>query len=268
VSAHCWVRQSGFCQSNTVIVTGDEGVVVVDPGVTGAEITALVDELKVLGLTPTMGFSTHPHWDHMLWSSDLGEGPRWATPRAVDHARAHLEDARTKADRLAPGNDPVLIGQLTALPIGAGTLEWAGPVVEVLEHDGHAPGHAALYLPGDGVLIAGDMLSDVEVPLLDLKSGAPDPLSDYELGLTRLEHVQGRGCRVVIPGHGAVATGEDVATRFVQDRSYLHALRRPDPVRDPRLDPDATYGADWLIPEHHAQHAWCQHDGRPRQTST
>jgi hydroxyacylglutathione hydrolase len=257
VSAHCWVRQSDFCQSSTVVVTGGEDVLVVDPGVTGVELTLLAHELKALGLTPTIGFSTHPHWDHMLWVRDLGDGPRWATPRAVEHAQAHLEDARAKAGRLAPGNEAGLIGQLTALPVGAETLQWSGPRLEVLEHDGHAPGHAALYLPDDGVLVAGDMLSDVEVPLLDLKSGAPDPLSDYERGLSRLEHVLEGGCRVVVPGHGAVATGEDVATRFSQDRSYLDALPRPDPVLDARLDPDATYGPDWLIPEHVAQRAWC-----------
>ncbi len=257
VSAHCWVRQSDFCQSSTVVVTGGEDVLVVDPGVTGVELTLLAHELKALGLTPTIGFSTHPHWDHMLWVRDLGDGPRWATPRAVEHAQAHLEDARAKAARLAPGNEAGLIGQLTALPVGAGTLQWSGPLLEILEHDGHAPGHAALYLPDDGVLVAGDMLSDVEVPLLDLKSGAPDPLRDYERGLSRLEHVLEGGCRVVIPGHGAVATGEDVATRFSQDRSYLDALPRPDPVLDARLDPDATYGPDWLIPEHVAQRAWC-----------
>jgi glyoxylase-like metal-dependent hydrolase (beta-lactamase superfamily II) len=260
VSAHCWVRQSEFCQSNSVIVTGDEGVLAVDPGVTGAELTMLSQELRALGLNPTLGFTTHPHWDHMLWARHLGQAPRWATARAVDHAHAHVADARAKATRLAPGNETELIGQLTALPVGTDTLEWAGPVVEILEHNGHAPGHAALYLPGDGVLIAGDMLSDVEVPLLDLKSGAPDPLSDYEEGLTRLEHVQGRGCRVVIPGHGAVGTGEDIGTRFVQDWSYLQALRRTDPVHDPRLDPDTTYGPDWLIPEHNAQRAWCLRD--------
>ena len=272
VSAHCWVRQSGFCQSNTVVVAGEADVLVVDPGVTGAELTMLVQDLGALGLTPTMGFSTHPHWDHMLWVRGLGDGPRWATARAVEHAHAHLEDARAKAGRLAPGNEPELIGQLTALPSGAGMLEWAGPLVEILAHDGHAPGHAALYLPGDGVLIAGDMLSDVEVPLLDLKSGAPDPFRDYQRGLTRLEHVQERGCRVLVPGHGAVATGENVATRFFRDRSYLHALRHPEPVPDPRLDPDATYGPDWLIPEHDAQRAWClgrrmAGDPNPMQTA-
>jgi len=261
VSAHCWVRQSEFCRSNAVVVTGDDEVLVVDPGVTPAELTLLAQELTVLGLPPTMGFSTHPHWDHLLWVRALGNGPRWATRRAVEHARAHLPQVRAEVNRVAPGNDLELAGQLTALPAGAGRLEWAGPLVEVLEHDGHAPGHAALYLPGDGVLIAGDMLSDVEVPLLDLDSGAPDPLADYERGLARLEHAQLRGCRVLVPGHGAVATGEEVAARFNHDRSYLHALRRPDPVQDARLDPDATYGPDWLIAEHDAQHARCL--GRP-----
>jgi glyoxylase-like metal-dependent hydrolase (beta-lactamase superfamily II) len=203
-----------------------------------------------------MGFCTHPHWDHMLWSRELGDVPRWATPRATEHAKAHMEEARVEAARLAPGTEARLIGQLTALPVGAATLPWAGPLVEVVEHNGHAPGHAALFLPDDGILIAGDMLSDVEVPLLDLDSGAPDPLRDYELGLARLDAVRQRGCRVLVPGHGAVATGDDVAARFQQDRSYLRSLRRPDPVNDPRIDPDATYGPDWLIPEHDAQHAW------------
>ena len=257
VSAHCWVSQSEFCRSNAVAVTGDEGVLLVDPGVTVTELGVLSQGLTARGLTPTLGFCTHPHWDHMLWSRELGDVPRWATPRAAEHAEAHLEEVRAEAARLAPGIEPRLIGRLTALPVAGTTLGWAGPRVEVVEHDGHAPGHAALFLPDDGVLIAGDMLSDVEVPLLDLDSGAPDPLRDYESGLARLEAVHQRGCRVLVPGHGGVATGADVAARFLQDRAYLDALRRPEPVHDPRLDPDATYGPDWLIPEHLAQHAWC-----------
>ncbi len=257
VSAHCWVSQSEFCQSNAVVITGGSEVLVVDPGVTGAELTTLAHGLEALGLTPSTGFCTHPHWDHMLWSRELGDVPRWATQRAAEHAEANLEEARAEAARQAPGTEPQLIGQLAALPVGAVTLPWDGPLVEVVEHDGHAPGHAALYLPDDGILIAGDMLSDVEVPLLDLASGAPDPLRDYDVGLTRLEAVQQRGCRVLVPGHGAVATGDEVAARFIQDRSYLQSLRHPGPVHDPRLDPDATYGPDWLIPEHDAQRAWC-----------
>ncbi|MDF3045157.1 MAG: fold metallo-hydrolase [Ornithinibacter sp.] len=262
VSEHCWVRQSSFCQSNTVVVRGDGGVLVVDPGVTGAELRSLAEELRSLGFSPVVGFSTHPHWDHMLWSRELGDPPRLATVDAVAHARASLTDAREKAGRLAPGNDLALVGLLDALPRDADSLDWPGPDVHVLHHRGHAPGHAALFVPADGVLVAGDMLSDVEVPLLDLKSGATDPLADYEQGLDVLEQVLDQGCRALVPGHGAVAADEGVRSRFHADRAYLDAVRRPSPVRDHRLDPGADYGPDWLIPEHEAQRSWClAHDG-------
>ena len=47
--------------------------------------------------------------------------------------------------------------------------------VELIFHDGHAPGHTALWLPRQRVLIAGDMLSDVELPL----PFYPDDLPSY-----------------------------------------------------------------------------------------
>lgn len=109
----------------------------------------------------------------MLWARDLGDGPRWATPRAAAHAGAHLDDARSKAGRLAPGSESELIGLLSALRGGAQTLDWAGPLVEVLEHDGHAPGHAALYLPGDGVLIGCGELEATGVVCASAVDGVP-----------------------------------------------------------------------------------------------
>ena len=38
---------------------------------------------------------------------------------------------------------------------------------EIVEHQAHAIGHAAVLLADRGVLLAGDMLSDVLIPLLD-----------------------------------------------------------------------------------------------------
>ena len=37
----------------------------------------------------------------------------------------------------------------------------------MIEHEAHAIGHAAVLLADRGVLVAGDMLSDVLIPLLD-----------------------------------------------------------------------------------------------------
>lgn len=37
----------------------------------------------------------------------------------------------------------------------------------MLERRAHAPGHAALLMAGPGVLVAGDMVSDLEIPVPD-----------------------------------------------------------------------------------------------------
>src|SRR5260370_30791137 len=77
-----------------------------------------------------------------------------------------------------------------------------GPVPgEIIEHQAHAIGHAAVLLMDRGVLLAGDMLSDVLIPLLD--SRQPDQVGAYETALRRLGeavvHVD-----VVVPGPRAV----------------------------------------------------------------
>ncbi len=110
-------------------------------------------------------------------------------------------------------------------------------------HDGHAPGHGAVFLPATGTLVAGDMCSDVEIPLLDL--AASDPLGDYLAGLDLLAALT--GVRQVIPGHGHPGDAAELRRRIDADRSYLDALERGAPPVDPRL------AQDWLRAEHDAQ---------------
>jgi glyoxylase-like metal-dependent hydrolase (beta-lactamase superfamily II) len=72
VAAGVLVHQSEFCQSNAVIVQGGAGVLLIDPGVLGHGLAALADDLRELGQPVVAGFSTHPHWDHLLWHARLG----------------------------------------------------------------------------------------------------------------------------------------------------------------------------------------------------
>ena len=67
----------------------------------------------------------------------------------------------------------------------------------------HAPGHAALLIEERGVLVAGDMLSDVLIPMLDLNDTA-DPIEDYLAGLRLLEGVAG-DVDVLVPATGPSA---------------------------------------------------------------
>lgn len=72
----------------------------------------------------------------------------------------------------------------------------------MIEHPAHAPGHAALLVEDRGVLVAGDMLSDLFVPMLD---DTEHPVEDYLTGLRLLEKVAD-DVEVLVPGHGSVAT--------------------------------------------------------------
>ena len=130
-------------------------------------------------------------------------------------------------------------------------IPWDGPHVRIVEHQAHAPGHAALLIEERGVLVAGDMLSDVLIPMLNLNDTA-DPIEDYLAALRLLEGVAG-DVGVVVPGHGSIGGADQVHARIDQDRAYVHALRDAHAPSDPRIGPSAKDGWDWVAGVHEGQ---------------
>ena len=239
------VATAGLYTTTSTVVTGaDGGCLVIDPAVSVSDVAGLAARLAGTGLRPRAGFATHPHWDHVLWHGDLGEVPRYATPTAVATAQRRRGELISDTDAEAPGHDPQLLGRLVPLP--ADRIPWDGPAAQVIAHDGHAPGHGAVFLPDTGVLVAGDMLSDIEIPLLDV-TGA-DPLGDYRAGLERLAALEGmHGVRWLVPGHGSVGDAGEFRRRVEADLRYLEQLAGGEPFEDPRCN------QDWLREEYEAQ---------------
>ena len=264
------IHESEFCQSNAVVVHGRAGVLLIDPGVHGDEMAALANDLSDSGQTVVAGFSTHPHWDHLLWHARLGAAPRYGTARCAATARDRLSDG-IDARRLGiPEQVPLdLLGLITGLPAETARIPWDGPAVRIIEHHAHAPGHAALLIEERGVLVAGDMLSDVLIPMLDLNDTA-DPIEDYLAALRLLEGVAG-DVDVLVPGHGSIGGADQVHARIDQDRAYVQALRDADVFSDPRIGPSAKAGWDWVSDVHERQlqrlARRSERDGTPGQRS-
>ncbi len=257
------VHQSDLLRNNAVVVHGDDGVLLVDPGLTGDEMTCLATDLSRSGRTVSAGFATHPDWDHVLWHPSLGDVPRYGTARCaavMQELRSNDGWERRVAEMVPPeiaGDVPLdLFGLVTGLPDDTGHVPWGGRRVRVIEHPAHAPGHAALLVEDRGVLVAGDMLSDLFVPMLDdwddTGHHAGDPIEAYLEGLRLLEPVV-RDVDVVIPGHGSVGVGDEVRTRLDRDRAYLHALRDGDDPDDPRIGPSVEEGWEWVADIHAGQ---------------
>jgi glyoxylase-like metal-dependent hydrolase (beta-lactamase superfamily II) len=252
------VHQSELLRNNSVGVQGTAGVLLIDAGITGDEMICLANDLREFGRAVVAGFSTHPDWDHVLWHAELGGVPRYGTARCAAALREVLSDADWMA-RTAEGLPPEiaedvpldLYGLITALPAGTAQIPWDGPDVRIIEHPAHAPGHAALLVEERGVLIAGDMLSDVFVPMLNDFNSTKDPIEDYLAGLRLLEDVAD-DVDVVIPGHGSVGRADQIRARIHQDRAYVHALRDGQAPDDPRITSPEP-GWEWVSDIHAGQ---------------
>src|ERR1044072_3729066 len=193
-----WVRQSDWVWTNSIVVRADDGLILVDPGIDGSELDQLADDLDRLGIPVVAGFSTHPHWDHLLWHARFGDVPRYATAAAAHFADETREQQREGIEEDGGEGVPLdLVALVESLPADG----WPVPG-EIIEHQAHAVGHAAILLEDRGVPLAGDMLSDALIPLLAPRR--PDQVTAYETALDRLGEAA-RHVEVLVPGHGAVA---------------------------------------------------------------
>jgi glyoxylase-like metal-dependent hydrolase (beta-lactamase superfamily II) len=164
------VSRSALYRTAGGVVAGRDGaVLLVDPGVLPGELAGLAAELDAAGLRVAAAAATHAHWDHVLWAEALGAAPRLATARTAELLAARRHDlvelplARW-GDEHYVRFEVELAGRLQAAPAD-GMLPWPGPRVRLVPAGGHCPGHAAVLVEPDGVLFAGDMLSDVKFGL-------------------------------------------------------------------------------------------------------
>jgi len=128
-------------------------VLLIDPGVHDSEIACLANDLRELGRPVVAGFSTHPHWDHLPWHPRLGAAPRYGTARGAASARDQLSDGVAHVAQAAgiPEQVPLdLLGLITGLTAETAQIPWDGPQVRIVEHQAHAPGHAALLIEERG----------------------------------------------------------------------------------------------------------------------
>lgn len=128
-----------------ILVCGEDGLILVDPGIDGAELNGLADDLERLGIPVVAGFSTHPHWDHLLWHSRFGDVPRHATAAGARRAAEARELGQKTAAESASDVPLELFGRVTPLPADDGPVPG-----EIIEHEAHAVGHAAILLADRG----------------------------------------------------------------------------------------------------------------------
>ncbi|MBD3940480.1 MBL fold metallo-hydrolase [Microbacterium sp. NEAU-LLC] len=223
------VATSAIMSTTSTVLARDGAALLIDPSWLPSELEGLADVLDARALNVVGGFATHAHHDHLLWHERFGAAPRWASAATAALAR----DERAALLEFLGAEFPRPLADLMGRVEGVDAVIPADSVPsgfapELVVHDGHAPGHTAVWLPDQRVLIAGDMLSDLELPL----PFWPDDLDSYVAALDLLAPYAARAA-IVIPGHGT--PGGDAVARLDADRRYLDDVVAGRVPADPRM---------------------------------
>jgi glyoxylase-like metal-dependent hydrolase (beta-lactamase superfamily II) len=214
----------------TIIRSGGESFVVDSP-VYPDELELLPTQLDQAGFSFTGLLATHADWDHLLGRLAFPNAPLGVAETTAARLRATPAEAQRELrdfddQHYVRRPQPLSLGQIEALPVpgycGIGELE-----LELHPADGHTADGMAVFAEWAGVLVCGDYLSPVEIPII---RGSP---TAYMATLGRLGQLVGRA-EWVIPGHGE-PLGRDRAAEILRDHTEYVAglLGDPQSVKPP-----------------------------------
>jgi glyoxylase-like metal-dependent hydrolase (beta-lactamase superfamily II) len=212
----------------TAIRAGDEGFVIDSP-VYPEELRVLPGVLEQAGFPVSGLLATHGDWDHLLGrlafpGAALAVAESTVARLGSELGQAHRELREFDEEHYVADRAPLSLGSLQALPV-PGRLELgAGPgphELELYPAGGHTADGTAFWLPWCKVLVCGDYLSPVELPVIS----AGGSVMTYQETLDRLEGLVTQA-EWVVPGHGGPISGERTQAVLAEDRAYLDSLTR------------------------------------------
>ena len=241
--------QEGSGPLNVVEVPADAGseTFVIDSPVLPEELEMLPSLIDQAGFPAPSGcLATHADWDHVLGplafpGAPLGLAESSVRRLASEPGAAQRELRSFDEELYLERERPLALSAPQALPV-PGRLEIGEQPLELHPTGGHTPDGMALLAGWAGVLVAGDYLSEIEIPMLN--DGGD--VGEYLATLERLRPLLARVTHVV-PGHGPVLDPERAAEVLDEDAAYLRALAE--------LGPDAELPAGRRSKEMRAIHA-------------
>ena len=218
------VVTSRFWQTTCTLVRSGEEAFCIDSPVLPDELEILPSvadqaRFRVVGLV-----ATHADWDHLLGRYAFHDAPLGVAESTALRLRNEPGDAQRKLRDFDDSNyierpGPLGLPGPQLLPV-PGRCALGEEELELHVTEGHTADGMAVWVPWARVLVAGDYLSPVEIPMI---SGGGS-LSAYLATLDRLEPIVEQAAHVV-PGHGAPLDGTRAAAILREDRTYLEALR-------------------------------------------
>ncbi len=219
------VVTSALLQVNCVLVRGDEETFVIDSPVLPEELELLPSVLSQAGFPAPSGLlATHADWDHVLAPLAFPQAPLGLAESSVERLAAEPGQAQRELrcfdeELYLERPRPLQLAGPQALPV-PGHLEIGGRELELHPTGGHTGDGMAVRVPWAEVLVSGDYLSSIEIPMLNPGGSS---VQAYLATLERLRPLAAAADHVV-PGHGPALSAERAGVILEQDVAYLRAL--------------------------------------------
>jgi glyoxylase-like metal-dependent hydrolase (beta-lactamase superfamily II) len=213
----------GWQTTCTAVRADDEGFVIDSP-VYPDELEALPSVLEQAGFPVSGLLATHADWDHLLGrlafpAASLGCAERTADRLTAEPGAAQRELRAFDEEHYVEGPRALALGGVQPLPVPGRLSLGDERELEMFPAEGHTPDGAAYWLPWLGVLVCGDYLSPVEIPMISAAGSA----EEYQATVERLRPLVQRA-GTVVPGHGTPLERELALRVLEEDAQYLAAL--------------------------------------------
>lgn len=204
------------------LVSGHEAIVY-DSHTSLDHAQAVRNHLEGLGVTNIRLVLSHWHTDHIAGNAIFADCEIIANRLT---AKTLIENVKTLARKTPPINPVVMPNRLFDRQM---TLTLGGRKVELMQFDIHSADGTVLFLPDEGILLAGDTLEDTITYVSE-----PEHIATHIAELGRLKTLP---IRRILPDHGAreqIASGGYEPSLIDANRDYLQRLI--DRAEDPALD--------------------------------
>lgn len=220
----CYAFSADGC-SNTGVVIGERGVLVIDGQATPALAEKVLARIRELTDKPVKSVVlTHFHSDSTLGASGFEPGEVIAS----DLTRRMMETRGAEEILVSRERDPNLFSDLPAgttismptMTIASSmTLDLGGLDVRLMHLGrGHTMGDLVVWVPESGVIYAGDLVQKSAIPYC-----GDAHLADWPRALDRITAFRPTA---LVPGRGRIASGtQAVATAVETTRDYVTTLR-------------------------------------------
>ena len=164
------VATSRMWQTTCTIVRSGEECFVIDSPVFPDELEVLPAVLEHAGFAMSGLLATHADWDHLLGrlafpTAALGVAETTAARLTAEPGVAARELRAFDDANYVDRPTPLSLGQVQALPV-PGHCEIGDTELELHPADGHTADGMAIWIGWARVLVAGDYISPVEVPMI------------------------------------------------------------------------------------------------------